>query len=299
MQQSVANTMGTLSANSEIGVREVRRAVLGTIGAAGAAVAAFDRLYLSAKQFNGAARDLVTDLKAIGDAFPKSSPFLDQTDQLINNIEQIAAKQREVVENWKQQRNLIEDIVGLSTGESEEAAKLAAIEKGRADALGAAKARQANEEFVAAERRKAEAAKEFDRRIKEYDEFKKAVEQQIEDEVVKSLDGEDRIRRETENRIIRVDEMRKKAGRDELERLNLLEQAIRANAQRELDEYRQREQEKANATAKSIEEGFTRAIQQIRAQSASLFPADRLEGGLESLAQKVDIIVQQLQRMPS
>lgn len=290
---------------TEEGIKSLRRNVVGTATTITALALAVDQVYTSIKRAADGSRLLVDELKGIKDAF--ASAGAGPTFDAARIIDDIAAKQRELVDAQIQSRNLMEEFASWAFDGADAIAKMAAIEKGRADATGRIEAARLQREAVARENSLNETQKALDRQAEA------------------RLGGEERIKAESARKVKELDNLRAGATKAELQRITLLQSQIIQNRNVDLMEYRaaeaaktdaakdaaaereraakesadriaRNEAEAADRAAKAMERAFRDAFTSISRQSHQMFDASRLEGTIETATGRILQAIRQTRR---
>lgn len=297
--------------------REARQTIsrgLGGLASVGSLIGAGDTLLRGIGEFQAAAGQLVSQLKETtnGLSFQLSGQGGSQIDsQLARIIETAQARLVQVGEQARADQNdlktIIADLVyrlGPLAGSAAGFAKDLATDRGPTFADTQA---QAIRDSVAGAERTAQLLREADADQKEADRLRserirnaEALTALQEESIRLSREGrseEEKLNDEFDARIDKLERLRETRPND-----SGWDQAIDATEQRLIDFTTRRVRmirKAAEDEARAVEEAFGKTIDRIRSQSASLFPADRLEATVDNLTQKVDLIVQQLSRIPS
>lgn len=129
----------------------------------------------------------------------------------------------------------------------------------------------------------------------EYDARSSIIEDAVAREEDASLSGEDKIRREATRKLDELDKLREGASGSQLKRIDEASKLVLKNLGIELSAFRDAEEAKRKEIDKTAI-AMSRAIEDVRRQAAASFNPNQFESGLESIIQKMDIIVSQLGR---
>lgn len=140
--------------------KNVASRALGAAASVGGLVAAFDKLYSSAKAFNAAGADLVADISAIRESFGDLGSFrLDELSRQIQDIEKNRIAQLKAIDKQIQDRNIIEDLTEAAFGNASDELRRQEVEKAASEAKKVAIEQQAIRDREKAEKAAAENTK--------------------------------------------------------------------------------------------------------------------------------------------
>jgi len=306
-QEAKSVTENAVAGDSGSGIKSARRdigQILGAAGAIGAVIASLDRLLVGIGEFNMASATLADNMRAVSEGLSFDLNVGGIEGQL-NNIRDMATKRIADIATEAEKQGysvvgLIQQAAEAATGGDIVGEQIKKINAAVEGARRTAELRIADRDAEEARKLKERTEREEKAAQESYAARIRSIETQVRSQVAATLEGEQRIRYETETSILAVDDMRRKAHGDELARLDQLEKAIRAASDQRLQEFRRAEDDKrkeAEKTANSMRKAMLSAFADIRSQANSAFNPNSIESGIGSILQKIDLIAQQLQRI--